>query len=295
MVLSWIRTPPLPAPRLQRNIKKRTINYILTRRCRSGGFCFYQLDEPNGSDCYYALNVLNLLDVPFQNAKTAAYLRNMQHDDGAYDSLYSAFYSIKSLQLLNEKLAHDPVPYLLKHLHHYAVDVRKLPVEILSIFKRLLYLVNLYRTLEMERDEVVEDNIIRFVLSFQNEDNGFGYHQSSLSETSRALSLLDMLGYPVKELETQKFIRRCGTPLFGFTDIPHRSLSYMEYIHAGALASSVISCRPIYHDGCFDFILNCQNRNGGFSRAPHAGIATMENTWYAIHALKLLSEMEKKL
>lgn len=268
--------------------RKRIIDYVLARRCESGGFCFYKLDEPNGSDCYYALSILDLLDVPFHDEKTVAWLQNMQHDDGSYDSIFSAFYSIKSLRLMNEKPARDPVPYLLKHIAHYAVDVRKLPVEILSIFKRLLYLVDLYRTVGMERNKMIENNIILFILSFQNEDAGFGYIQSNLSETSKALLMLEMLGYSVRETETERFIRRCETPLFGFTDIPRRSLSYMEYIHAGVLASSAISYKPRYHDRCVDFILDCQNTNGGFSRVPHAGIATMENTCFALHALKLL-------
>ncbi len=268
--------------------RDKIIDYVLKRRCESGGFCFYKLDEPNGSDCYYALSILNLLDVPFHDKKTAAWLQNTQHGDGSYDSIFSAYYSIKSLRLLKEKPAHDPVLYLQNHLNRYALDVRKLPAEIISIFKRLLYLVDLYRTVEMDRDDVIENNIIRFILSFENEDRGFGWLQSNLTETSRALAMLAMLDYPVKELETERFIRRCEMPLFGFTDIPHSSLSYVEYIHAGVLASSIISYRPRYHDRCVDFILDCQNTNGGFSRVPHAGIATMENTFLAVHALKLL-------
>lgn len=275
--------------------RERVIDYVLERRCESGGFCFYKLDEPNGSDCYYALSILNLLDVPFHDEKTAAWLQNMQHDDGSYDSIFSAFYSLESLRLLNEKPTRNPAPYLLKHLQHYAVDVRKLPAEILSIFKRLICLVDLYRAVEMERDEMIDSNIIRFIFSFENDDRGFGYIQSNLTETSMALAILNMLDYPVKELETEQFIQRCETPLFGFTDVPHRSLSYMEYIHAGVLASSIISYCPHYHDRCVDFILNCQNTNGGFSRAPHAGIATMESTFFAVHALKLLSDLRRRV
>jgi len=275
--------------------RQKVVDYVLRRRCPSGGFCFYQLDEPNGSDCYYALNILHLLDASFHDQKTIVFLRNMQHGDGAYDSIFSAFYSIKSLQLLNEKPASDPVHYLLKHLHHCALDVRKLPAEILSIFKRLLYLVDLYRSLEMERDKVVEDNIIRLILSFENEDRGFGHDRSSLSETSKAIFMLDRLGYPLRELETEHFIRQCETPPFGFTDMPRRSLSYMEYIHAGVLASSLLSYKPHYDDRCIDFILSCRNTNGGFSRAPHAGIATLENTFLAVHALNLLLAPEKRL
>lgn len=277
------------------NPREKVIDYVLSRHCRSGGFCFYRLDEPNGSDCYHALSILNLLDIPFRDEQTAAYLKRMQHEDGSYDSLFSAFYSIKSLLFLKEKPTRDPVPYLLKHLNHYAVDVGKLPVEILSVFKRLLYLVDLYRTLEMERDEETENNIAGFVLSFQNEDHGFGNQTSNLTETAKALVMLQMLGYPVQALETEGFIRRCETPLVGFTDIPHRTLSYLEYIHAGVEACCVISHRPRYLESCVDFILDCQNMNGGFSRAPQAGIATLENTFFAVHAGRLLSDLEKSL
>ncbi len=277
------------------NQMERVIDYVLSRRCQSGGFCFYKLDEPNGSDSYYALSILGLLDVPFQDEKTVTRLQNMQHSDGSYDSIFSAFYSIKGLQLLQQKPKQDPASYIRKHLYHDALDVRKLPPEIHSIFKRLLYVVELYRSLEMERDEVIENNIVDFILSFRNEDQGFGNHASNLTETAKALVMLNLLGHPVTELGAVDFIRRCETPVFGFTDIPYSSLSYMEYIHAGVLASSVVSYRPRYHDRCIDFILNCQNRNGGFSRAPQAGIATLENTFFAIHARRLLSDLEKTL
>jgi len=287
---SWI-TPLL----LQKDTRESTIDYVLSRRCEGGGFCFYKLEEPNGSDSYYALSILELLAVPFQDEKTVDYLQTMQHGDGTYDSVFSAFYSIRGLQLLKEKPQHQPESYIRRHLDHFALDVRKLPPEVHSIFKRLLFVVELYFSAEMERDEQIEKNIADFVLSFQNEDRGFGNPSSNLTDTAKALVILDRLGYPIQELESERFIRQCGTPLCGFTDIPRRSLSYLEYLHAGILASAVIDHRPRYFDRCVDFILDCQNRNGGFSRVPHAGIATMEDTYFAVHALKLLSALEKKL
>jgi len=55
------------------------------------------------------------------------------------------------------------------------------------------------------------------------------------------------------------------------------------------LASHLLVRRPHYAKQCEAFVLNCQNRNGGFSRTPHGGIATMEDTWHAVHALRLLT------
>lgn len=101
--------------------------------------------------------------------------------------------------------------------------------------------------------------------------------------------MLECLAYPLKELGTERFIRRCEVPFFGFTDIPRTTLSFLEYVHAGVLASYLLSRRPTYRDHCEAYILNCRNRTGGFSRTLQGGIATLENTWHGVHALALLS------
>ena len=51
-------------------VKERTINYVTRCRCVEGGFCFYRLEEPNASDTYYALSILNLLGVDIEDDDT---------------------------------------------------------------------------------------------------------------------------------------------------------------------------------------------------------------------------------
>jgi hypothetical protein len=166
-----------------------------------------------------------------------------------------------------------------------------MPAEITSVFRRMVFLVDLYVTFERNKDERIENNLQDFVLHFHNEDKGFGHYQSTLGETSKALVLLSWLDYPVQELHAIDFIRQCETSTCGFTDIPNMSLSYLEYIHAGVLAAFITDYRIRYFDRCVDFIRHCQNRTGGFSRVMHGGIATLEDTYYAVHALKLLSAL----
>ena len=271
------------------DFRSRIVRYVLERRCRSGGFCFYKLEEPNGSDTWFALSILDLLHDGFRDESTVNYLRAMQHPDGSYDSIYSAFYSIKSLSLLGADPAEDPRPYILRNLGSYRFDARRLPAEVISLFKRTSFLVDLYETTGLDAGNDVHDNMIEFILRFRNEDSGFGYLRSTLHETSKALEMLQRLGYPLDGLGAESFIGRCETPVTGFTDIPHTSLGYLEYVHAGVLASHLLARRPHYTKQCAAFVLNCQSRNGGFSRTPHGGIATMENTWHAIHALTILS------
>lgn len=267
------------------DFRSRVIRYVLERRCRPGGFCFYKLEEPNGSDTWFALSILGFLHYEFRDESTVKYLRAMQHPDGAYDSIYSAFYSIKSLSLLGVDPAEDPRPYVLRNLGSYRFDARRLPAEVISLFKRTSFLVDLYETTGLDTGTDVHDSMIEFILRFRNEDGGFGHLRSTLHETSRALEMLRRLGYPLDGLGSESFIRHCETPVTGFTDIPRTSLGYLEFVHAGVLASFLLSRSPHYAKQCAEFVLNCQSRNGGFSRTPHGGIATMEDTWHAVHAL----------
>ncbi len=272
------------------DFRDRVIRYVLERKCQAGGFCFYKLEEPNGSDTFYALSILALMGIEFQDDKTLIQLRNMQHPDGSYNSVYMAYYSIKGLQMLREEPAYDPVPYVTKNLRHYRFDVEHLPIEISYLFKRTSYLVDLYYSLKMA-DSRIEQGIADFILYFENEDKGFGHRHSSLSETSRALIILSRLGYSVEKMESTAFIKNCEIPFYGFTDVPRTSLSYIEYVYAGIVASNIMSYQPHYLDDCANFILHCQNRNGGFSRLMHGGIATLENTYYAIDGLSVLASM----
>jgi hypothetical protein len=65
-----------------------------------------------------------------------------------------------------------------------------------------------------------------------------------------------------------------------------RLIEQLEDLHRGNhTAEKLLARRPHYTKQCAAFVLNCQSRNGGFSRTPHGGIATMEDTWHAVHAL----------
>jgi hypothetical protein len=157
-----------------------------------------------------------------------------------------------------------------------------------AAFKRSFYLVSLYKNLKNAVDGGIPDGMIHFILQFANADNGFGIGRSSLSETALALNILKQLNYPVEKLRLDDFIRACETPTCGFTDIPGTSMSFIEYMHAGLMASSLAGHQPAYPDQCLAFILNCRNKTGGFSRTTHGGIATLENTFLAIESLKFL-------
>ncbi|KCZ70942.1 hypothetical protein ANME2D_02971 [Candidatus Methanoperedens nitroreducens] len=270
--------------------KERAVNYVMERKCKKGGFCFYRLEEPNASDTYYALSILYLLSTNFKDENTLAYLRSLQNNHGSYQSVYSAFYSIKSLLLLNEELKCDPTPYITRNLRIYSVD--NLPEENTSIFEPMYYLIDLCFALKIGQYDNFKNDITDFVLNFQKDDRGFGYTRSTLIETSQALVILNLLNYPINILKTEHFIKKCENPIYGFVNVPDTSPSFIEHIYAGAIASNIISYKPCYINQCIEIIRKCQNNNGGFSRAADGGISTLENTYYAIRSLKLLSALK---
>jgi hypothetical protein len=282
----------VPATHIRHERVKR---YILERQCREGGFCFYKLEEPNGADTYFALATLQMLGVAFTDERTMAYLSDMQRSDGGYGSVASAFYSLQGLASLKKKPRRDPSAYILQTMKKYRLHPESAPAGTCSIFEPLMHLTDIQRTFCRELDAGVADRIIRQVLACQNADKGFGHRQSTLIDTAYALAILELLNYPLAALQADQFLKKCETPLSGFTNIPRTSLSFMEYVHAGILASAVISRRPRYFQQCVDFITYCQNKSGGFSRVAQGGLATLEDSYYAIHGLAVLSLFELPL
>jgi hypothetical protein len=262
------------------------IRYVLNRECAQGGFCFYRLDEPYGSDTWFALSILNALAAPFDSEKTRRYLSDLQHQDGAFDSLYTACYAVKSLHLLKHAPPRNATAFARKHLERFLFSPDDLPADITSMFKRLRYLLELMDVLKIPVEEGTKTKMARFVLSFRNSDAGFGYGGSSLSDTAEALVILTHLNYPLPDLKACDFIRLCETQTAGFTNIPLTSLYSIEAVHDGLLCATLVSRMPQTLQRCLEFIHCCRNKTGGFTRNSCTGIATLENSFYAVHALR---------
>lgn len=265
--------------------------YIMNRLCKCGGFCFYRLEEPNGADTYFAISSLQLLGIKLNDGNTINFLKDMQHDDGSFDSIQSAFYSLMSLSILKEKPNLSPEGYIDYCLESYTLNVDKLPAEVSSIFHQLRLLVNLYRQFSSRRNRKKEEELCQLIASFRNHDGGFGYPRSSITDTAYALDILRNFSCIDGYRDVERFIRSCEDPLFGFTEIPGSTLSFIEYIHAGLMAVEILKIKPRFAHACMDFIIHCHRKNGGFSRTGESGIATLENTYHALSSLFKLKNL----
>ena len=274
--------------------QETTIHYIRDRRCASGGYCFYRLDEPNAGDTFHALASLAMLGVfPHDDDITRSYLHTFQHTDGHFSNVNVGHAVIRSMKILGERPDIDPTNWILSSLVPPGDSTR--PVESSSLFEHLYLLADLCTLLGIVIPADKKREIISDVLRYRHPDNGFGHPTSTIIETGHALAILAALDYPVSLTGSTEFLRRCEDPTYGFLAVPATKPAYLEHIHAGVLACLVLGYHSPVFMRCEEFIRKCCRENGGYVRSIFGGSATLENTWLALNALTMIGRMREDL
>ncbi len=269
-------------------LMEQTSRYVLERQCQAGGFCFYRLEEPNGADTFYALATLNLLGRRIASEPSRRFLEANQKPDGSYDNLYQAYYAVRGLHFLGYAPRQDPRPYIREQLEIFPVENATLETQL----KRLKLLLELCRELRVEIPEAKRKTIIGFVLSYRNEDGGFGTPFSSLLISYYALTCLAAVNFSIESPGVEGFLRTCEHPVHGFLNVPDTAPSFLEHILAGAESCRILECSPKYREACRRFVVHCQSTSGGFARSP-GGLPTLQDTYRAILAWVALDFWER--
>lgn len=63
---------------------------------------------------------------------------------------------------------------------------------------------------------------------------------------------------------------------------------YMEHVYYGISTLNLLGEHARYPEKTAEFVLKCQNSNGGFARSD-LGISTFEDTFYAISTLRSIN------
>ncbi|OPX64864.1 MAG: Prenyltransferase and squalene oxidase repeat protein [Methanoregula sp. PtaU1.Bin006] len=272
--------------------RETTIRYILERRCESGGYCFYRLDEPNAGDTYYALAALAILDArPHEDEATRRYLHAFQRGDSSFPNVNVGHAVIRSLALLGERPAMDPRDWILSAMVPPGDTSR--PVESSSLFEPLYHLTGLCRHLGIEVPPGKKDELLRAILRYRHPDGGFGEPFSTMIETAHALSVLQVLDPSSPQKESGTFLTQCEDPEYGFLSVPGARPAFLEHIHAGILACSLTGYPSPAFGRCREFIVKCIRENGGYCRSVFGGSATLENTWLAVTAMKMMDDLDR--
>ncbi len=254
------------------------IDYVLERRCPSGGYCFYKLDEPNASDTFFALMILKSLCLETKDQKTKNFLLSLQYEDGFYQSIETCFYSVRGLALMDATPKYDFRKYIFVIEEEIKRAIRSSSSSHYKLIKHCYFISWLKGLLEEKVDKIITD----FAHEMKNSD--------FLSERFFAIKCLLLNKEEIAEKDQIKFLRDCESPHLGFTESPHIELFHMEQQYMGVTLCKILGVTPLYPEAVEEFVRTCQKNSGGFARSE-TGIATLEDTFYGVSTLKKIKAM----
>jgi hypothetical protein len=99
-----------------------------------------------------------------------------------------------------------------------------------------------------------------------------------------------MLGFDATSMQdTTAFTRKCEKSKGGFTVIPLAYEPYVEYTFYGVITLEALKEKCMFPANTVDFLLRCQNLNGGFARSD-LGVSSFEYTFQAVNVLHKLAQ-----
>jgi len=267
-----------------------TKKYISDRHCPSGGYCFYQLDEPNLSDTWYALGSLTSLKEKISDELTERYINKpYPHGHGSIE-LFRTWYQYWAYKYLEiscplelQTRINDLTPPIARNQG---------TMESSSALEQLYYYTILLKETDSHRFQILKAEIIQAVRQWHHQDGGFGRNHSTLIETWHAVSILIATGAPVNYKETARFVSACSDNQTGFVNVPGMKPGYLEHLDAGIRLSALLQMQIEEPELCTWVISKCRNANGGYTRSVFGGNSTLEYTWYALRSLTSLNTDE---
>jgi len=266
------------------------INYVESTRSNDGGYCFYRLNESNAADTFYAIFVLTALNQPVPDPQlTAAFLQQRQSSDGSFQSIYSADYVLRALDLSGVPPLFNPNDFLHSLLERTLGIVSQPYYELSNSFLQSLgRAVAILAIRHEEPSPAVKNEVVAAVRDYKRSEGGFGVDHASVYSTYNALQALSFSQSDCLAGVSQ-WIRRCEWKTGGFSQTPMNTPNYLDEIHRGLSIIRAVNERPRYPQETTGFIGQLQNANGGFRRAADSGISSLESAYYALKALVELS------
>lgn len=280
--------PPVATP-FHMNI----VRYVQERRCPSGGYCFYRLDEPNAGDTFHALQVLSLLGEKVRDEETVTFLQGLQQPDGSYSSHAAALFTGRGLQILGAAPLYDVAPFISCSIRCISPETQV--IERFSLFDPLYTWISLFLLHHIPFPEEWNAQITKTILQFQGETGGFGFPVTTLQDTWQAAEILIVLGYRRENLGINRFVWSCEDPEFGYLRRPGSRPAYLEHLYAGLRISALLGTAPRYAGACKAFIDQCAHHSGGFVRSVFGGSPNLELTARAVESLAILEGRTHRL
>jgi hypothetical protein len=217
---------------------------------------------------------------PHNKENTIKWIENLQ--EGRQYGTRGIFYRLKILDVYkrNPKFAQ-------KYVKRFTERYKTSNLEIIFLMTSILGIVG------SEDPELIK----KCVLSFQNEDGGFGKYRSDIMSTCYALETLNLINpdFINSQENIIEFTENCQTDegIFAYTPLSYPP--YIESIYAGIRIFEILE-HPLDHGlnryEVINFVLKLQNADGGFRRSYFIGISELEYVYRALHVLKSLNYSE---
>lgn len=263
--------------------KEKTIRYISDRHCPGGGYCFFQLDEPNLSDTWYALGCLMTQQAVNSDETTEKYLSRFVDQTQGTSGLYRLWYLFWSYRYLTGTIPEQ----LITHLSSCPVPTIFLSgtIESASLFESLYCYAVLCKEAGIPYSESEKRKIQEDVQRWQHPSGGFGRDKATLIETRHAVAILHAFDIETDTERIYSFLTSCIDEQSGFVNVPSSHPGYLEHLDAGIALAGLLN-RPVPNrTQCLLYLDKCRNANGGYARSGFGGNSTLEYTWYAIRSL----------
>ena len=269
---------------------RQLVAYVNSTRSDDGGYCFYRLNESNVADTFYAVYALTALNRPVPEPElTADFLQQRQGSDGSFQSVYSADYVLRGLDLLGVPSLFDPNDFLHSQLKGTLSIVSQPYYELSNSFLQSLgRAVAILALRHEEPSPPVKAEVVAAVSQYKRPEGGFGVDHASVYSTYNAAQALSFSPSDCLAGISQ-WIQRCEWKTGGFSQTPVNTPNYLDEIHRGLFIMRAVNERPRYPQQTARFIGHLQNANGGFRRAVDSGISNLENAYYALKALVQLN------
>jgi len=256
---------------MKTGIESSVEEYVKACRNLDGGYAFTAGVDSNAQDTYYALCIFNILEVPPPDIdRTTDWLLNFPASD-----LHAPYYVDQVLVLCGIPVRTELKKFVERRLK---TIWRKIDtyVEVASEFDSLFMMARLIRLANID---FKADEAVAWLLSFANPDGGFGMGgRSTMASTYHAVSALIDFRSPVFNPKLERFVRSCERRDGGFASVPSTSRPFMEDTFFGVSLLKVLNRQPNFPVETINFVLRCQNANGGFARSE-IGISTLEDTF----------------
>jgi len=268
--------------------KQRIVRYIEKRHLEDGGYFFARVLPSSGSDTCFAVKTLKLLN--YQPSRPKKIIDYWQRE--SIDTIYGLYFAVETFKDLGvdtkkinkySRLLKDFEKCYLSENSKNVVNTKSLETAQLctdladSELTSLFYWLSLCVDLEISFNKRM---VIKKIIEIRNEDGGYGkIKKSQIASMFYALKIFKLLDHDIYKKESISYL-----------DQEWNKIHYLEDFYwwtesMEMLGQTVDKYKKMKLSKLVEL---CQKDNGGFSRSQFMGIATIEDTFYAVSILRRL-------